>query len=151
MGYIYKVNTYGYKVDWWDWQSGSRNRWCKAYEGFYYIVGKKKNRYGARSTLFFDGGHLGLAVFCRVSHLLKMVWPPIDVYFWSASHFGDGMFSHWHLLHICSFSSQLYSKTLHKLYTICFWNHSVSPISLLYIHIYLLYKCTPCVYLFMKK
>ena len=47
MGYIYKVNTYGYKVDWWDWQSGSRNRWCKAYEGFYYTVGKKKNRYGA--------------------------------------------------------------------------------------------------------
>ena len=27
--------------------SGSRNRWCKAYEGFYYTVGKKKNRYGA--------------------------------------------------------------------------------------------------------
>ena len=47
-----------------------------------------------------------------------------------------------------SFSSQLYSKTLHKLYTICFWNHSVSPISLLYIHMYLLYKCTPCVYFF---
>ena len=55
-------------------------------------------------------------------------------------HIGYGMFSHWHLLHICSFSSQLYSKTLHKLYTICFWNHSVSPISLL---------CTPCVYFFM--
>jgi hypothetical protein len=53
------------------------------------------------------------------------------------------------LLHICSFSSQLYSKTLHKLYTICFWNHSVSPISLLYIHMYLLYRCTPCVYFFM--
>jgi hypothetical protein len=28
-------------------QSGSRNRWCKAYEGFYYTVGKKRNRYGA--------------------------------------------------------------------------------------------------------
>jgi hypothetical protein len=40
-------HLYGYKVDWWDWQSGSRNRWCKAYEGFYYTVGKKKNRYGA--------------------------------------------------------------------------------------------------------
>jgi hypothetical protein len=38
MGYIYKVNTYGYKVDWWDWQSGSRNRWCKVYEGFFYTV-----------------------------------------------------------------------------------------------------------------
>jgi hypothetical protein len=35
---------------------------------------------------------------------------------------------------------------IHKLYTICFWNHSVSPISLLYIHMYLLYKCTLCVY-----
>jgi hypothetical protein len=34
-------------VDWWDWQSGSRNRWCKAYKGFYYTVGKKGNRYGA--------------------------------------------------------------------------------------------------------
>jgi len=31
MGYIYKVHTYGWKVDWWDWQSGSRKRWCKAY------------------------------------------------------------------------------------------------------------------------
>jgi hypothetical protein len=25
-----------------------------------------------------------------------MVWPPIDVCFWSASHIGYGMFSHWH-------------------------------------------------------
>ena len=50
MGYIYKVNTYGYKVDWWDWQSGSRNRWCKAYEGFYYIVGKKKTDIEQMST-----------------------------------------------------------------------------------------------------
>jgi hypothetical protein len=33
MGYIYKVNTYGYKVDWWDWQSGSRNRWCNVEDG----------------------------------------------------------------------------------------------------------------------
>jgi hypothetical protein len=47
--------------------------------------------------------------------------------------------------------AQLYSKTLHKLYTICFWNHSVSPISLLYIHMYLLYRCTPCVYFVVVK
>ena len=50
MRYIYKVNTYGYKVDWWDWQSGSRNRWCKAYEGFYYTVGKKKTDMEQMST-----------------------------------------------------------------------------------------------------
>jgi hypothetical protein len=28
-------------------QQESITRWCKAYEGFYYTVGKKRNRYGA--------------------------------------------------------------------------------------------------------
>ena len=41
------------------------------------------------------------------------------------------------------FFPQLYSKTLHKLYTVCFWNHSVSPIRLLYIHMYI-FSCYAC-------
>ena len=66
MGYIYKVNTYGYKVVWWDWQSGSRNRWCKAYK---WRVGKKKNRYGANVNE-------------RTSHLRSDCWSKIDIYRW---------------------------------------------------------------------
>ena len=98
--------------------------------------------------VFCRGGHLGLAVFCGVSHLLKMVWLPIDVYFWSASQFRDGMFSPWHLLHICSFFPNCIVKPFIS-FTPSVSGTTLSPIRLLYIHMYLLYKCTPCVYFFM--
>ena len=95
-------------------------------------------------------------VFCRGSlRACCILWgvpvveDGIDVYFWSASHIGYGMFSRWHLLHICTFSSQLYSKTLHKLYTICFWNHSVtlSVTSVYFISICIYFINVPHVYI----
>jgi hypothetical protein len=82
--------------------------------------------YPISSTLFFVGGHLGLAVFCGVSQLLKMVLPPIDVCFWSASHIGYGMFSHWHLLHICSFSGTIATFTPKKYDTLLTYKASIT-------------------------
>ena len=117
------------------------------------------------------------AVFNHIWKIVLVFWPLIHFVFcrgsfraccilWGVPVFEDGVATYrclflisqshqiWDVLSLTlapylSFSSQLYSKTLHKLYTICFWNHSVSPISLLYIHMYLLYKCTPCVYFVM--